>query len=87
MPHISTTIKILLINIILFNLAFKAISSIDDEFVIGLYLEDIGAYAFPIYIMDHHEVVNVKFNNTSLSITWSPHSSTNRVFNMTKELR
>lgn len=54
----------------------------DDEFVIGL---DINgeSKAYPLFILVWHEIVNDRFGNTSVAVTYCPLCFTTQVFDRT----
>lgn len=55
----------------------------DDPFVIGVVYDENdpnSARAYPVEILDRHEIVNDFQNNESYAVTWSPLTATHAVF-------
>jgi len=58
-------------------------TSLEQAYVIGVVFDEsdpTSARAYPIEILDWHEIVNDVYNNLSYTITWAPLTATNVVF-------
>jgi hypothetical protein len=68
-------LAVLLLSLICASTAYVAI---DSQYVLGVAIED-SARAYPLEVLNYHEIVNDEYKNVSFAVTWAPLTGSNVV--------